>query len=109
MNTANDAIASRVLTCKLSGHIVNVTVYLGRPFEEDGSWVCEYSVLFPGGTRIHSHKILGEDSMQALQLAIPMLGSTLLSLKDTSDWRWNGQPYTGLPKSIEDPILGGVA
>jgi len=92
----------------MEGQTTEATVHVSLPFEEQGGWVCEYGVIFTGAERQHVHQIIGEDSMQALQLAIAMLGSTLLTLEGTSDWRWNNEPFVGLPASVEDPLFGNM-
>jgi hypothetical protein len=106
MATNEIVIATRLLTCKWEGQTVEATAHLGKPFEQEGAWVCEYGVTFSGVVR--QHQIIGEDSLQALQLGIAMLGSLLMSLEETSDWRWNGEAYVGLPTSAEEPLFGNM-
>ena len=108
MDRIANAIVTRLLTCKSEGQEVEVTVNVGCPVEEQDGWVCEYGVIFTGNRLNRIHKIIGEDSMQALQLAIMMLGSTVLSLEGTSDWRWNGEPYIGLPSSTKESLFGSM-
>lgn len=108
MLVLENAVAQRSLTFKREGASVQATAYLGLPFEEHSCWVCEYGVISTGMEDKHIHKIIGDDSMQALQLAIVMLGSMLSNLEGISDWRWNGEPYIGLPNSVRDPIFGDM-
>ena len=108
MTTTENIAASRTLTCTMDGQTAEAEVHVSLPFEEHGGWVCEYGVTFKGAERHYVHRIVGEDSMQALQLAIAMLGSVLLTLEGTSDWRWNDQPFVGLPASVEDSLFGDM-
>ena len=108
MPALENFVAQRSLTCKREGASIEATVYVGLPYEEHGGWACEYGVIFIGVSDKHIYKIIGEDSMQALQLAIAMLGTTLLNLEGTSDWRWNEEPYAGLPTGVGGPIFGDM-
>ena len=107
-------IATRVLHCMVNGKPEQVTVNIGRPREDDGSFRCEYEIVFQGE---HSkHAICGVDGIQAIQLVMFMVGSTLSSLAGASNWTCNGEWGTGFPttqtkvdkKEMAQP-LGSVA
>ena len=91
-------IASRRLVCQLSGESAEAVVSFGRPVEEPGYFVCEYEITLAGETE--TYQIAGLDSLQALQLAMFMVGSFLQSYPRASEWMWNNQPLTGLPTSL---------
>lgn len=97
-------VASRILECTYKGKREKVEVHLGWPREEDGHFICDYEISLAGQTK--AYKIGGLDSMQALQLALCMLGSMLDALPEAENWTWNGEPKTGLPKSLREPIVG---
>jgi hypothetical protein len=99
-----NAVARRVLNCTIEGNRQEITVSLGRPQEDDRCFRCEYEIAFQGRTQLHA--ICGVDAIHALQLAILMIGSTLSSLPGASDWTWNGEPKTGFPTSLDEPITG---
>jgi hypothetical protein len=100
----DNPVASRVLNCLFGGNREKVVVRLGRPREEDGYFSCEYEISFAG--RSETHKIAGADGVHALQLALFMIGSALHSLPGTSNWTWNGEPYTGFPTNLDQPVIG---
>jgi len=104
MKTIDIPVATRVLNCLLDGRREEVVVKLGQPREEDGIFICEYEISFSGRSEIY--KIAGVDSIHALQLAMFMVGSTLLSLSGASNWKWNGESHIGFPTSLNQPIVG---
>ena len=97
-------IATRVLNCTVGGKRQEVTVSIGRPQEDNRSFRCEYEISFGGKTRLHA--ICGLDGVHAIQLAMFMIGSTLSSLPEASNWTWNEEPNTGFPTSLDEPIVG---
>jgi len=104
MKTIDNPVATRVLNCLHEGHKKEVVVRLGQPREEDGCFSCEYEISFEGRSEVH--KIAGVDGMHALQLAMFMVGSALLSLSGAGSWTWNGESHTGFPTSLNQPIVG---
>ena len=99
-------IACRTLTCILNGERQEVRVILGQPYEDLGTYVCDYEIAL-GGT-LTSNKIAGIDSVQAIQLALFMIGSSLASMEGITAWQWNGDSFTGFPSSLNGPVLGFV-
>jgi hypothetical protein len=94
-----DPIASRVLHCELAGKRQEVIVRLGIPRQEKDYFTCEYEISVAGESE--AHQIIGSDSVQALQLAMFMVGSALKSMHGASDWSCNGEPHTGFPTSLD--------
>lgn len=98
-----EVIAERSLTFDLDGTEKSVRVQIGRPYaESDGAYFCPYRVvgLAPEGTR----RAGGADGIQALQLALVMIGAELSS--SSKSLKWDGEPSTGFPASIHDSVLG---
>jgi hypothetical protein len=56
-----------------------IQVRLFAPIENNQDWSCNYEILWPSGKR--TQKIHGIDSMQALVLAMHMIGSDLYASK----------------------------
>jgi|HubBroStandDraft_5_1064220.scaffolds.fasta_scaffold35649_2 hypothetical protein len=99
-----EVIASRILYCQLEGKREEVVVRFGIPLQENEYSICEYEILIAGNSE--AYQIIGSDSVHALQLAMFMVGSALQSIQGASNWSWNGEPHTGLPSSLDHPILG---
>ena len=97
-------IASRVLYCQIEGKNEEVIVRLGLPEHEDDHFTCEYEISVAGESE--AYQIIGLDSIHALQLAMFMVGSALQSIHGASNWSWNGEPHTGFPTSLDQPIVG---
>ena len=51
-------------------------------------------------------EIVGIDGIQALQLALFMVGSSLRSMSHASDWRWAGEAGSGFPSTLKEPLFG---
>jgi hypothetical protein len=93
-------IATRVLHCTIDGIGEEVTVSIGPPQEDDGCFRCDYEIVLKGRTQRHA--ICGVDGIHAIQLAMFMIGSTLNSLPQASNWTLNGEPGTGLPARLDE-------
>jgi hypothetical protein len=91
-------IARRSLTCLLEGETRHIQVTLGKPYEESGTFICEYEIIIGG--KINTHKIAAIDGIQAIQLALFIIGSTLMSLPGASEWKWNNEAGTGFPTNL---------
>jgi hypothetical protein len=100
----DNPIATRVLHCTVGGTPEEVTVSIGRPQEDDRCFRCEYEIVLQDRTQLHA--ICGVDGIHSIQLAMFMIGSTLSSLPGRSNWTWNGEPNTGFPTSLDEPIVG---
>jgi hypothetical protein len=99
-----EAVASRILYCELSGRREEVIVRFGLPVQEGGYFICEYEISMAGESE--AYHVMGIDSVHVLQLAMFMVGSTLQSTPGASNWSWNNEPHTGLPTSLDQPIIG---
>ena len=103
MNAEFEVIAERELTLVSNEKQGSVTVSLGRPYREaDGAYLCPFRVKGLG--KELSREAGGVDGIQAMQLALVMIGAEL-SLYGES-LRWGTSQSIGFPKSIHDPALG---
>ena len=93
-----DVVAERVLQATKNGKSLVATVRLGRPVKsvDAPDYRCPYQVAGIGDDVVRSAS--GEDSMQALALAIQMVGAELhLRYKDFR-FTWLGNSDLGFPK-----------
>ena len=70
-------IATRLLTLKTNAGDIAIPIRVFAPEEEDGDWSCRYQIDWPEGTE--DMKAAGADSMQALIIALKMIGADLYS------------------------------
>lgn len=104
MSRIEKFLASRTLTCVHDGLEEQVTVLLAPPVQRGtGEYTCGYRIAFAG--KVRTHHIAGIDGIQGIQLALFMIGSALASLPQTSNWRFNNEPGTGFPSTLDDPIF----
>lgn len=93
---SNDFIAMRSL--ELAGETpAEVTVGIKRPVPDDGPYKCEYQIVGIGSGKIRY--AMGEDSMQALMLALQTIGTDLYTSGASKEGRltWLGSPNLGFP------------
>jgi hypothetical protein len=105
-------IANRVLHWKSGNQQAEITVRLFLPVEIDGAWACRYEIDWPDKTR--SKLAGGADSVQALLLALKMIGSDIVASTyyASGEMTLNGS-YRGcgfpVPNSIHDTLRGDDA
>jgi hypothetical protein len=97
-------VATRTLNCTIAGDRRDITVSISQPREDDRCFRCEYEIVMQNERQ--QHAICGVDAMHAIQLAMFMIGSTLSTLEGASNWTWNGEPGTGFPAALDEPIIG---
>ena len=93
---SNDFIAMRSLT--LAGETPReVTVGIKRPVPDNGPYKCEYQIVGIGSGKVRY--AVGVDSMQALVLALKIIGADLYSSEAAKEGRlsWFGSPNLGFP------------
>jgi hypothetical protein len=89
-----EVIAERVFQ-RADGREVRVVI--GRPREvRKGEWVCEFRVLGVGHSKVYS--LPGNDSLEALQLALGMMVVQLESYQQQHGLTLMGGSYLGLMK-----------
>jgi|SRR5580700_7750835 hypothetical protein len=105
-------VASRSLKLRQGQGDIAVAVRIFAPQPDQSEWSCAYEIDWPEGTR--KFAILGFDSMQALLLALQMVGTEIYTsdyhkLRNLS-WDKPGQGY-GFPvaHSIRDLLEGDDA
>ncbi len=95
-------IAERELDGQENGKPCKVIVRLGKPFlAESGCgscWYCPYSISSPEGERLFYGA--GLDSLQALRIAISMLGSELSTLYADLRLKWAGEDDLGFASKV---------
>lgn len=104
-------IADYALLVAADSGEVPLPIRINRPVPaQQGSWTCRYEIGWPEGMR--AIDVAGNDSMQALILAIHMIGAELY----TSEYHRTGQlrdpanPEGGygfpVPNSLRDLLVG---
>lgn len=78
-------IATRILKIKGGAEIRDMPIRIFVPEEQDRSWSCRYEIDWPEGR--HTMEAWGVDSVQALVLALQMIGAEIY----TSDYHKAGQ------------------
>ena len=104
MSGLDKVIASRLLTCVIDGQRQEVRVNLGEPFEDNGAFTCAYEIVIANDSTVHM--IMGLDGIQALQLAMFMVGSSLKSMSNASGWRCAESEGFGFPSALDEPLFG---
>ena len=94
-----ETVAERLLELvSKDGSVEVVMVRVGKPQRTvDDNWACTYQIM--GETIERSGAIYGEDSMQALLLALPIIRAELEAEAATSgrSLAWIGEKDIGLP------------
>ena len=91
-------IAERRLDHSGIGNAGSVRVY--APFDEGQSWRCNYEIEWPG--HAHKWKAVGEDSYQALQLAMQMVP---VEISVTDDFKAGRLGCFGAPLLTNDDLI----
>jgi len=104
-NELGQVIAIRDL--EFDGKLVRVSIGLPRPDPSGIDFVCPYEIAGPLTKK--SFYVIGVDTVQALQLAIKVIGVELEISAEGKTGRltWLGQSDTGLPKYIPAEVPGG--
>ena len=103
-------IATRALKLRSRGADIEIPIRLFAPRRSDhGDWFCRYEIDWPESTEIRN--AWGVDSMQAIVIALQMIGSDLY----TSTYHKSGdlmfeRPGRGygfpVPSNIRDLLIG---
>lgn len=110
--TASPMIATRTLMLRQDGTDHDVCVRLFAPEQAAGDWSCRWEIDWPDGMRTFAAH--GNDSIQALDLALKMIGAVLYTsehhksglLSSGNSWRGYGFPVS---KNIRDLLEGDDA
>ena len=94
-----EVIAERGLEGEHEGRPITVTVKVGRPVPDpDGHWTCPYRISSPVKER--TFYAFGVDAVQALYLALYMIGAELRSGYKGLQLRWYGGEELGFPADL---------
>ena len=106
-------VANRRLKLRDGSRVVDISIDVFLPEKGAGGvWLCRYEIGWPHGT--WSHAAHGVDSVQALSLALEMIGAVLYS----SDYHKSGNMFFESPgkgygfpvaKSLRDLLVGDDA
>jgi hypothetical protein len=105
-------VASRSLTLRRQEASVVVEVRIFAPQSDQGHWSCAYEIDWPQGTRKFAAH--GLDSMQALILALNMIGSEIYTSEYhkagdlSSDASRKGYGFP-VPQNLRDLLQGDDA
>lgn len=85
-------IAHRMLKLRHAARIVEIPIEMSLPERtHDGSWFCRYSIGWPDG--VWQARAGGADSVQAVVLALQMIGSEI----HTSNHHKSGRLFVDAP------------
>lgn len=76
-------VAERELLSLVTDPPTTITARIFVPYESDGAWKCAFEVV---GMTDGAHAAVGEDSMQALQMAIEGIRATLAPISAQLSW-----------------------
>lgn len=102
-------IATRILKLRRSGSHLDIPVRLFAPVRQGTDWSCKFEIGCPEGTLTMTAK--GIDAVQALHLALQMIGAFLYSSDHHASgnlmWQEEGRGY-GFPvtSGIRDMLIG---
>jgi hypothetical protein len=94
-------IVERHLEGREDDKICMVTVRIGKPFpdeEKEASWYCPYSIDTGSSQRLFYGA--GVDSLQALRIAISMIGAELTSTFAHLNLTWLGERDLGFSREL---------
>jgi hypothetical protein len=81
----------------MEGARTEVVVFFEQPVAVEDHYGCRFEISCLEHLQSYSFTIYGQDSLQALQLALFNAGALLPTLEGTSDWRWYGESNLGFP------------
>ena len=94
-----EVIAERHLEGEYEGRAISVTVRIGKPVPHpDSDWICPYLISSPVEDR--TFYAGGADSVQALYLALYMIGADLRHRYGERKLRWYGSEDLGFPVDL---------
>src|SRR3569833_653935 len=86
MSKLDRVIASRVLTAVIDGQRQDVQINLGQPYQDHDAVTCAYEIVVGNASTVH--EVVGIDGIQALVLAIFMVGFFLRAMSVGCDCLW---------------------
>ena len=90
-----DFIITEMIAVNLDGSRLDVVVRIGKPFSDNGSYVCVVQI---DGIRDNPRRVYGEEAMQALHLGLQLVKEELGFLeKHGAHFYLRGEDTTGEP------------
>jgi uncharacterized protein DUF6968 len=102
-------IATRVLKLRGTAGDSEIPIRIFAPEQSGGAWSCRYEIDWPDGP--WAHAAAGADSVQALLLALQMIGTVIY----TSGYHRSGNLFSEapgrgygfpLPQNLRDQLIG---
>jgi hypothetical protein len=105
-------VVSRSLKLRQGESEIDIPIRVFSPRSDGGHWACEYEIDWPEGKRRGAS--YGYDSVQALLLALSIIGSELYTsdyhkagkLESGNSWKGYGFP---VPQNLRDLLIGDDA
>jgi hypothetical protein len=102
-------IAKRILRLKRDHDVFDIAIRIYAPAGEGRNWSCRYEIDWPEGLQVMN--VSGADSVQALVLALQMIGADLYSSSYHKSGRLMfGEPGRGygfpVAPSLRDLLIG---
>lgn len=102
-------IAERTLKLETPAGTRGIGIKLYAPVREDGDWSCTYEIMWPDAAE--KRKMYGLDAMQAVNLTLQMLGTTLYASEAHKSgklyWEKPGGGYGfPVPPNMRDVLVG---
>jgi hypothetical protein len=94
-----EVVAHRELILTVDGKACPVDVWFGKPFKSRGVWACRLKITGLPSFKTFPSPIYGADSVQALMLALELVGSILANSPEArrGELRWHEPPPFGFP------------
>ncbi len=96
-NVPFEIIAERQLEYASGGKESPVFVRIGKPYDDGECWACPFQIIGIGSESIRP--IYGQDSVQAIQLAMFIINSELEVLDQDNQLTFLGQSNLGFPRT----------
>jgi hypothetical protein len=105
-------VANRILKLRRDGTDTDVAIRIFSPRPDQDHWMCEYEIDWPEGMRKFAAH--GLDSVQALELALKMIGSEIYTSEyhesKMLSWEKPGRGYGfPVPNNMRDLLEGDDA
>jgi hypothetical protein len=102
-------IATRILTLRQTSGEIQIPIRIFAPEQREIDWACRFEIDWPD--EAFAFDVMGVDAVQALELALKMIGSTIYASDHHASgnlmWQAPGQGY-GFPvtNNIRDLLVG---
>jgi hypothetical protein len=102
-------IGTRILALATPSGDTQVPITVEPPMGQDRNWSCRFEIGWPTGARVKDAH--GVDAVQALLLALQMIGTDLYSSNEHAEgrlrWETKGAGYGfPVPKNLKNMLVG---